>query len=63
VTENGRNYVSSQEGVTSDFRASLQAELLAQIDTGEYTLSSAAVSGGNTFLQTDGYLYWIGKKP
>jgi len=63
VIADGRIYVSSEEGVTSVFRAGPQFELLAENETGEYTLSSVAVSGGNLFLRTAGHLYCIGKKP
>jgi outer membrane protein assembly factor BamB len=58
----GRVYVTSEEGVTSVFKAGPQFELLAENETGEYVLSSFAVSDGQLFLRTDKYLYAIGKR-
>jgi outer membrane protein assembly factor BamB len=58
----GRIYVTSEEGVTSVFKAGPQFELLAENTIEEYTLSSFAVSDGQLFLRTDKFLYAIGKR-
>ena len=59
----GKIYVTSEEGLTSVFRAGPKFEVLAENATGEYTLSTIAVSNGQLFLRTDKYLYAIGSKP
>jgi outer membrane protein assembly factor BamB len=58
----GRIYVTSEEGVTSVFKAGPQFELLAENAMDEYILSSFAVSEGQLFLRTDKALYAIGKR-
>jgi outer membrane protein assembly factor BamB len=58
----GRIYVTSEEGVTSVFKAGPQFELLAENAMEEYILSSFAVSEGQLFLRTDKALYAIGKR-
>jgi outer membrane protein assembly factor BamB len=59
----GKIYVTSEEGVTSIFRAGPKFELIAENETGEYVLSTISVSQGNLYLRTDKALYVIGKKP
>ena len=59
----GKIYVTNEEGLTSVFRAGPKFEVLAENATGEYTLSTIAVSNGQLFLRTDKYLYAIGSKP
>ena len=61
VLADGKIYVTSEEGVTSVFRAGPKFELLAENPTEEYTLSTIAVSGGQLFLRTEKHLYAIGK--
>ena len=56
----GKIYVTNEEGLTSVFRAGPKFEVLAENATGEYTLSTIAVSNGQLFLRTDKYLYAIG---
>ncbi|MBI5087166.1 MAG: PQQ-binding-like beta-propeller repeat protein [Acidobacteria bacterium] len=63
VLADGKVYISNEDGVTSVFRSGPKFELLAENETGEYTLSSIAVSGGQLFLRTAGHLYCIGKRP
>jgi outer membrane protein assembly factor BamB len=59
----GKIYVTSEtQGVTSVFTAGPKFELLAENPTGEYTLSTIAVSDGQLFLRTDNHLYAIGKR-
>jgi outer membrane protein assembly factor BamB len=59
----GKIYVTSEDGLTSVFRAGPKFEVLAENATGEYTLSTIAVSGGQLFLRTEKHLYAIGSKP
>jgi outer membrane protein assembly factor BamB len=61
VLADGKVYVTSEEGVTSVFRAGPKFELIAENPTGEYTLSSIAVSQGQLFLRTEKFLYAIGR--
>ena len=60
VLADGKIYVTSEEGVTSVFRAGPKFELLSQNAVDEYTLSTIAVSGGRLFLRTEKNLYAIG---
>ena len=60
VLADGKIYVTSEEGVTSVFRAGPKFELIAENPTGEYTLSSIAVAQGQLFLRTEKFLYAIG---
>jgi outer membrane protein assembly factor BamB len=61
VLADGKIYVTSEEGLTSVFRAGSKFELLAENPTEEYTLSTIAVSKGQLFLRTEKFLYAIGK--
>jgi outer membrane protein assembly factor BamB len=60
VLADGRVYVTSEEGVTSVYKAGPTFESLAENALDEYTLSSIAVSGGQIFLRTSNALYAIG---
>jgi outer membrane protein assembly factor BamB len=60
VLADGKIYVTSEEGVTSVFKAGPKFELLSQNVVDEYTLSTIAVSGGRLFLRTEKNLYAIG---
>lgn len=62
VLADGRVYVTSEEGVTSVFKAGPQFELLAENAMNDYTLSSIAVSEGQLFLRTAQFLYAIGQR-
>lgn len=60
VLADGKIYVTSEEGLTSVFRAGPKFELIAENPTEEYTLSTMAVSNGQLFLRTEKHLYAIG---
>ena len=62
VLADGKIYVTSEEGVTSVFKAGPKFEPLSQNVVDEYTLSTIAVSGGRLFLRTEKNLYAIGGK-
>ena len=61
VLADGKIYITSEDGITTVFRAGPQFELLAENNLDEYTLSSIAISGGQLFLRTEQFLYCIGK--
>ena len=61
VLADGKVYVTSEEGLTSVFRAGPKFELLAENPSEEYTLSTIAVSKKQLFLRTEKFLYAIGK--
>ncbi len=63
VLADGKIYITSEDGITTVFRAGPQFELLAENNMDEYTLSSVAISGGQIFLRTEQALYCIGKHP
>jgi outer membrane protein assembly factor BamB len=62
VLADGKVYVTSEDGLTSVFRAGPKFELLAENELGEYCLSSPAVSDGQIFIRTSNHLYCIGNK-
>ncbi|HYN85502.1 MAG TPA: PQQ-binding-like beta-propeller repeat protein [Pyrinomonadaceae bacterium] len=62
VIAEGKIYVTSEDGVTSVFRAGPKFELLAENDLGEYTLSTVAVSDGQLFIRTAEHLYAVGRR-
>ncbi|HEV3469466.1 MAG TPA: PQQ-binding-like beta-propeller repeat protein [Pyrinomonadaceae bacterium] len=62
VLADGRVYATSEDGVTSVFRAGPKFELLAENELGEYCLSSPAVSDGQIFIRTSNHLYCIGAR-
>jgi outer membrane protein assembly factor BamB len=62
VLADGKIYITSEEGLTTVFRAGPKFEILAENDMAEYTLSSLAVSDGQLFLRTADRLYCIGKR-
>ena len=61
VLADGKIYTTSEDGVTTVFRAGPKFELLAENDLAGYTLSSPAISDGHIFLRTAEFLYSIGK--
>jgi len=61
VLADGKIYITSEDGITTVFRAGPQFELLGENNLDEYTLSSIAISGGQIFLRTEQALYCIGK--
>jgi outer membrane protein assembly factor BamB len=58
----GKIYVTSEDGLTSVFKAGPKFELLAENSLDSYTLSSPAVSDGQIFLRTESHLYAIGQR-
>ena len=62
VLADGKIYVTSEDGLTSVFKAGPAFEVLAENSLGEYCLSSPAVSDGQLFIRTAGALYCIGKR-
>jgi outer membrane protein assembly factor BamB len=62
VLAEGRIYVTSEDGVTSVFKAGSAFELLAENALDDYTLSSPAISDGQIFIRTSKHLYAIGKR-
>lgn len=62
VLADGKIYVTSEDGITTVFRAGPRFESLAENNLDEYTLSSVAVSGGQIFLRTEQALYCIGRQ-
>ena len=61
VLADGKIYTTSEDGVTTVFRAGPKFEVLAENDLAGYTLSSPAISDGHIFLRTTQFLYSIGK--
>ncbi|HJO05573.1 MAG TPA: PQQ-binding-like beta-propeller repeat protein [Acidobacteriota bacterium] len=62
VLADGKIYITSEDGLTSVFKAGPEFELLAENDLGDYTLSSPAVSDGQIFIRTASGLYAIGER-
>ena len=62
VLADGRIYVTDEDGVTSVVQAGPKFVLLAENDLVDYTLSSPAVSEGQLFIRTAGFLYAIGPR-
>ena len=62
VLADGKIYVTNEDGVTTVLRAGPAFEVLAENDLDDYCLSSPAVSEGQIFIRTSGYLYAIGER-
>jgi outer membrane protein assembly factor BamB len=62
VLADGKLYVTSEDGVTSVYKAGPKFELLAENQVEGYCLSTIAVSDGQLFLRTDKFLYCIGPR-
>ena len=62
VLADGRIYVTNESGMTTVLRAGPVFEVLAENDFDDYVLSSPAVSEGQIFIRTTGYLYAIGER-
>ncbi len=62
VLADGKIYITSEDGVTSVFKAGPQFELLATNSLDDYTLSSVAIKDGQIFLRTGTALWAIGPK-
>lgn len=62
VLADGKIYATSEDGATTVFTAGPKFEILAENHLDDYTLSSPAISDGQIFLRTKGWLWAIGKK-
>ena len=58
----GKIYVTNEDGLTSVVQAGPTFQVLAENDFDDYTLSSPAMSEGQIFIRTAGFLYCIGKR-
>ena len=58
----GKIYVTNEAGLTTVFRTGPTFELIAQNPLDDYCLSSPAISDGQIFIRTTGYLYAIGER-
>jgi hypothetical protein len=54
--------VTSEDGLTTVFKAGPDFEILAENNIDEYVLSTLAISDGQIFLRSDKALYAIGKR-
>ncbi len=62
VLADGRIYVTSEDGLTSVFKAGPSFEILAENAMNDYCLSTIAISEGQLFLRTTEYLWVIGER-
>ena len=62
VLADGRIYVTNEAGLTTVFRTGPEFEVVAQNALDDYCLSSPAISDGQIFIRTTGYLYAIGQR-
>jgi outer membrane protein assembly factor BamB len=62
VLAGGHIYITSEEGITSVFKAGPTFAAVAENSVDEYVLSSIAVSEGQLFLRTSKHLYAIGDR-
>jgi outer membrane protein assembly factor BamB len=58
----GHIYVTSEDGLTSVYKAGRTFEIVATNALNDYCLSSIAVSEGQLFLRTTGHLWVIGER-
>ncbi len=62
VLADGKIYVTNESGMTTVFKTGPTFEVLAENDFNDYCLSSPAISDGQIFIRTTGYLYAIGER-
>ena len=62
VLADGKIYVTNEDGLTTVVQAGPKFEVLAENPLNDYCLSSPAISDGQIFIRTAGYLYCIGRK-
>lgn len=62
VLADGKIYITSEDGITSVYRAGPKFEVIAENKMDDYTLSSIAVKEGQLFLRTAGWLWVIGDR-
>jgi outer membrane protein assembly factor BamB len=61
VLADGKIYATSEEGVTTVFKAGPTFEVLAENSVNDYTLASPAISDGQIFIRSRNWLFAIGK--
>ena len=62
VLADGKIYMSNEEGLTTVLKAGPTFEVLAENPLDDYILSSPAISDGQIFIRTKGWLYAIGER-
>ena len=62
VLADGKLYISNEDGLTSVVKAGPKFEILAENPLEDYILSSPAISDGQVFIRTAGYLWAIGTR-
>jgi outer membrane protein assembly factor BamB len=63
VLADDKIYVVSEEGLATVVKAGPEFEILAENNLDDRCLSSPAISDGQIFIRTSGYLYCIGRRP
>ncbi len=58
----GKLYITNEDGVTIVVRAGPKFEVLAENNFDDYTLSSPAISDGQIFIRTAGWLWAVGNR-
>jgi len=62
VAGDGKVYLLSETGETIVLKAGREFQVLARNDLGERLVASPAISEGQIFIRTDGFLFCVGKK-
>ena len=62
VLADGKVYATSEDGITTVFRAGPKFEMLSENNLASYTLSSPAISDGRIYMRTADFLYAIGER-
>ena len=62
VLADGKLYLSNEDGLTSVVKAGPKFEILAENALEDYILSSPAISDGQVFVRTAGFLWAIGNR-
>ena len=62
VAGDGKVYLVSETGEIIVLKAGREFVVLARNDLGERMVASPAISGGQLFIRTDGYIFCIGKR-
>ena len=62
VLADGKIYITNEHGLTTVLKAGPEFEVLAENPLDDYCLSSPAISDGQIFIRTTGYLYAIGER-
>ena len=61
ILADGKIYATSEDGVTTVYRAGREFEVLATNSLPGYTLSTPSVAGGHLYIRAGGVLYAIGE--